>query len=334
MAWAGTRQTRDQDMPVSRRTFGGGLLAAAAAAVVASAGLPARAGDLAALRVGFQKSGLPVIARRQQTIEAALAPKGVRVDWVEFTAGPPLVEALNVGAIDLGWTGDAPPIFGQSSGAAIVYVAALPSNGLGEAIIAKPGTGIAKVADLKGRKVAVGKGTSANNLLVAALEANGLGFDAITPVYLSPADAAAAFAADQVDAWAIWDPFLAIAETRYHPAVLVRSAEVLDVNTYFLANKGFAAAHPDTILDTIGALKTAAAWADAHRDEVAEALHEVTGVPLDAQTLAADRAKFGVFELTPEIVAHQQQTADRFRRLGLIPNAVTVSDAVWTAPQT
>lgn len=285
------------------------------------------------LKIGYQKAGLPVIARQQHLIETALKPAGVDVEWVEFSAGPPLVEALNTGAIQLGWTGDAPPIFGQSAGAAIVYVAALPSNGKGEAIIARADAGIEKVADLKGKRVAVGKGTSANNLLVAALEKEGLSFTDIEPVYLSPADAAAAFASGKVSAWVIWDPFLAIAETRQKPVVLTRSSDVLNVNTYFLANRDFAVTHGSEITATIGALEKAAAWADQNRDKVAEALHEVTGVPMEAQTLAANRAVFGIFPITPEIIANQQETADRFFGLGLIPNKITVSEAVWTAPK-
>lgn len=306
-----------------------GLLALALAT---TAGLPAVGAGVSTLKIGYQKTNLPVIAQQQRTIETALAPLGVGVEWVEFAAGPPLVEALNVGAIHLGWTGDAPPIFGQSAGAAIVYIAALPANGLGEAIIAKPSSGIAKVADLKGRKVAVGKGTSAQNLLVAALESGGLAFTDIEPVYLGPADAAAAFASDAVDAWSIWDPFLAIAEVQYQPNVVVRSVEVITVNTYFLGNRDFAAdpANTEVIQKTLGALAEAAAWADANRDKVADALHAVTGVPLEAQQLAANRAKFGIFEITPDIIAGQQTTADRFFRLGLIPNAVVIGDAVWT----
>jgi sulfonate transport system substrate-binding protein len=314
-------------MKLTRRLF-----VAAVLAVTAASGAPSFAEDLKELKVGFQKTGLPVIARQQHLIKKALESKGIAVTWVEFTAGPPLVEALNVGAINVGWTGDAPPIFGQSAGSAIVYVAALPGNGAGEAIIAKAESGIKSVADLKGKKVAVGKGTSAHNLLIAALEKAGLGFDEIEPVYLAPADAAAAFASDKVDAWSIWDPFLAIAETRYTPTALVRSPEVLDVNTYFLANRDFAKAHPEVVTTTTGALAVAAEWADKNRDKVAAALHEVTGVPLEAQTLAANRAKFGIFPITAEIVAHQQATADRFFKLGLIPNAITIADAVWTPP--
>lgn len=313
---------------ISRRLFTAALCAGTFLAS-AGAGL---AQQLTELKIGFQKTGLPVVARQQGLIEEALAPQGVKVTWVEFTAGPPLVEALNVGAINVGWTGDAPPIFGQSAGAAIVYVAALPGNGQGEAIITKRDSGIATVAGLKGRSVGVGKGTSAHNLLVATLEKNGLTFDQITPTYLSPADAAAAFATGKIDAWSIWDPFLAIAETRYDPVVLVRSPDVIDVNTYYLANRDFAARNPAVITTTIAALGKAAAWADANRDKVADALHQVTGVPLDAQTLAANRATFGIFPITETIIASQQATADRFHRLGLIPNAIRIADAVWTPP--
>ena len=290
------------------------------------------AAELKELKIGYQKAGLPVIARQQHLIEKALESDGVSVSWVEFTAGPPLVEALNVGAVQVGWTGDAPPIFGQAAGSALVYVAALPSNGAGEAIIAKPDSGISSVKDLKGRKVGVGKGTSAHNLLVAALEKEGIGFDEITPVYLSPADAAAAFASDKIDAWSIWDPFFAIAETRHKPNVLVRSSDILSVNTYFLANRDFAAEHPDAIGKTLAALSVAADWADKNREKVAAALHEVTGVPLDAQTLAANRATFGVGPVTPEVIINQQETADRFHRLKLIPKAINIADAVWQTP--
>ncbi|WP_418137724.1 aliphatic sulfonate ABC transporter substrate-binding protein [Agrobacterium sp. El2ro-1b] len=310
---------------MTRRALSTGLLAAAAFSTLAFAAQAAEE-----LKIGYQKTGLPVIARQQGVIEKALVAKGVKVSWVEFTAGPPLVEALNVGSINVGWTGDAPPIFGQAAGSAIVYVAALPSNGKGEAIFTKPESGIKSVADLKGKKVGVGKGTSAHNLLVAALEKNGLKLSDIDVTYLSPADAAAAFASDKIDAWAVWDPFYAIAETRYKPVTLARTSEVLDVKTYFLANRDYTKSHADTINTTVGALGEAAKWSAANRDKVAAALHEVTGVPLEAQTLAANRSEFGITRIDDKIVASQQETADRFYRLGLIPKQISIKDAIWS----
>lgn len=310
---------------ITRRALSASFLVAAALSV-----LPLQAQAAEELKIGYQKTGLPVIARQQGVIEKALEAKGVKVSWVEFTAGPPLVEALNVGSINVGWTGDAPPIFGQAAGSAIVYVAALPSNGKGEAIFTKPESGIKSVADLKGKKVGVGKGTSAHNLLVAAIEKNGLKFSDIDVVYLSPADAAAAFASDKIDAWAVWDPFYAIAETRYKPVTLARTSEVLNVSTYFLANRDYAKSHADTINITLDALGEAAKWSTANRDKVAAALHEVTGVPLEAQTLAANRSEFGISKIDDKIIASQQETADRFYRLGLIPKQISIKDAVWS----
>lgn len=310
---------------ITRRALSAGLVAAAAFSTLAFAAQAAEE-----LKIGYQKTGLPVIARQQGVIEKALEAKGVKVSWVEFAAGPPLVEALNVGSINVGWTGDAPPIFGQAAGAAIVYVAALPSNGKGEAIFTKPESGIKSVADLKGKKVGVGKGTSAHNLLVAALEKNGLKFSDIEVTYLSPADASAAFASDKIDAWAVWDPFYAIAETRYKPVTLARTSDVLDVSTYFLANRDYAKSHADTINTTVDALGEAAKWSAANRDKVAAALHEVTGVPLEAQTLAANRSEFGIVRIDDKVVASQQETADRFYRLGLIPKQISIKDAVWS----
>lgn len=310
---------------ITRRALSASFLVAAALSV-----LPLRAQAAEELKIGYQQTGLPVIARQQGVIEKALEAKGVKVSWVEFTAGPPLVEALNVGSINVGWTGDAPPIFGQAAGSAIVYVAALPSNGKGEAIFTKPESGIKSVADLKGKKVGVGKGTSAHNLLVAAIEKNGLKFSDIDVVYLSPADAAAAFASDKIDAWAVWDPFYAIAETRYKPVTLARTSEVLNVSTYFLANRDYAKSHADTINITLDALGEAAKWSAANRDKVAAALHEVTGVPLEAQTLAANRSEFGISKIDDKIIASQQETADRFYRLGLIPKQISIKDAVWS----
>jgi sulfonate transport system substrate-binding protein len=316
-------------LTLNRRALG--ALLAAGAIALAARGASAQA--LTEYKIGFQKTGLPVIAQRQHTIEDALKGKGISVKWVEFTAGPPLVEALNSGAIDAGWVGDAPPIFGQAAGANIVYVAALPSNGEGEAVFVKDSSPIKTIADLKGKKVGVGKGTSANNLLVAALQNAGLAYTDVNAVYLGPPDAAAAFAGDNIDAWAVWDPFFAIAQSQQPVRVLTTTAKELpNVHTFFLANGDFAKAHGDVLQATIGALKVAADWADKNRDQVAEALHEVTGVPLDPQTVAAKRATFGVWPITDDIVAEQQKSADRFFSIGLVPKQIVVKDAVWAAP--
>ncbi|XYD12424.1 sulfonate ABC transporter substrate-binding protein (plasmid) [Methylobacterium sp. NMS12] len=310
------------------------LLLALGSALAAVTGANAAEAPPKEFRIGYQKIGLIVVARQQGAIEKRLAAEGTKVQWVEFQAGPPLLEALNAGSIDFGYTGDAPPIFSQAAGGNLVYVSAAAPSGDGEAILVKEDSPIHSVADLKGRKVAVGRGTSAHNLLVAALEKAGLGFSDITPAYLMPADAGSAFANDSVDAWAIWDPYFAVAQARNRTRILATSGGTLDVSAYFLANRTFADRHPGVIASTLSALAESAAWADKHRDEVAQALASVTGIPYPIQKVAADRTQFAVRPLSDAILSSQQATADRFHRLGLIPRAIQIRDAVWTPPRT
>lgn len=307
---------------------------AAALAVLAVAGTAATAAELTEFNIGFQKNGVLVVARNQQLIEKALADEGIKVNWIEFQAGPPLLEAMNVGSIDFGTTGDSPIIFAQAAGADVVYAAALPSKGNNSAILVAKDSKIASVADLKGRKLAFTKGSSAHNVAVAALEQAGLTYADIEPVYLSPADAGAAFATGSVDAWSIWDPFYAGAEINQGARVLAAGPEILGkTNSFFLANGSFAKAHPDILKQAIAALGEAGEWANTHKDGVAQALSDATGVPLEIQKLTAQRGEFTVTPVTDEISATQQEVADRFAKLKLIPAPIVIKDIVWTAPQ-
>jgi sulfonate transport system substrate-binding protein len=282
-----------------------------------------------AVRIGYQKTGILTITKQQGTIEKRLAGDGVTVSWVQFPSGPPLLEALNAGSIDFGYTGDAPPIFAQAAGADLVYIAASPADGVGEALIVKPDSPVRTVAELKGKRIGLTKGSSAHNFLIVALERAGVKYDEITPVFLAPADAAAAFANGSIDAWAIWDPFLAIAEQREKARSLIAADAVLDVNSYLLASRSFAVKNPKILNDIVGGVREAADWANANRDKVAAAFSETTGVDIAAQTVAVGRAQYGVLPLTDAVIASQQETADRFHKLGLIPKPILVRDAIW-----
>lgn len=310
------------------------LLGAASLALAAVVPSTAFAEALKEFNIGFQKNGVLVVARNQQLIEKALADEGIKVNWIEFQAGPPLLEAMNVGSIDFGTTGDSPVIFAQAAGADIVYAAALPAKGRNSAILVPEGSDIKTLADLKGRKLAFTKGSSAHNVAVAALEKAGLTYDDIEPVYLSPADGGAAFSSGSVDAWSIWDPFYATAELNYGAKVVADGPTILGAtNSFFLANGSFAKEHPAIVSQAIDALGEAGAWANANKDGVAQALSDATGVPVEIQKLTAERSEFTVTPVTDEIVATQQAVADRFAKLGLIPAPIAVKDIVWTAPQ-
>ena len=189
------------------------LLASAVLSIsMVAATVGASYGQDKVVRIGFQKYGKLVLLKSKGTLEEKLKTAGYKVVWTEFPSGPPLLEALNVGAIDFGNTGEAPPIFAQAAGAPIQYVAYEPPAPKGEAILVPKDSKLNSVADLKGKKVALNKGSNVHYLLVKALEKAGVKYSEIEPVFLAPADARAAFERGAVDAWVIWDPFQAAAE--------------------------------------------------------------------------------------------------------------------------
>lgn len=288
------------------------------------------ADDLKEIRIGYQKAGIFPAVKQRRTVEDAFKPLGVEVRWVEFQFGPPLLEALNTGNVDFGYTGNTPPIFAQAASANLLYVAALPTAGSSEAVVVPGDSPIHTLADLKGRRIGFGKGSSAHDTTIAALEKVGLSYADVTPVYLGPADAMAAFSRGSLDAWTIWDPYLALAEQNQGARILVFSKEVHDPDAFFLANRAFTAAHGEAVAQLNAVFAKEAEWADGHRGEVAERLHEATGVPLEAVKRAMDRAVFKVVPVSPQSVAGQQAVADRFYKLGLIPRPIVVQDIVWT----
>jgi sulfonate transport system substrate-binding protein len=284
------------------------------------------------VRIGYQKTGVLVIARQQAVLEKQFSAKGINVKWVEFTSGPPLLEAMSTGSVDFGAVGDTPPIFAQAANARIVYVAAAPITN-GQGILVPRNSPIRTIADLKGKRVGFAKGTSAHNVVIATLEKAGLSYDDITPVYLSPPDAGPAFANGSIEAWAIWDPYFAIGEVKQNGRILINAHEVIKANSFYIANRDFANDHPTETRTIIDGLVSAARWAKANRGAVAKSLAEVTGVPLDIQTVAANRASFVLGPVTDDIIQTQQAVADRFHKLGLIPRPIAIREAIWTHAQ-
>ena len=311
---------------MNRRNF---LLLASSSLTTALVGPAISAEPLKELRIGYQKIGALLIVKEKKVLEQRFEPQGVRVRWIEFAFGPPLLEALGAGAIDYGYTGDSPPIFAQAARANLLYAGAIPARGYGQAIVVPAASSIQEVAGLAGKKVAVAKASSAHNLLVAALESVKLPWSAITPVYLAPPDAAAAFVRGAVDAWSIWDPFFAIAELKQKARALPLDPSVSAQNSFFLVNGDFAAKHPDVVATINDAVATATTWADQHRDQVAAILSEASGVDLAAEQRSTDRAEFTFGPLTDDVLARQQGVADRFQRLGLIPAPIRIRDVVW-----
>ena len=243
--------------------------------------------------------------------------------------GPPLLEALRLGNLDFGAVGDTPPIFAQAAHADLLYVAAASSGSSSAAILLPPGSSLLVLADLKGKRVAFARGSAAHNLTVAALENAGLNLSDIQSIQLAPADAAAAFARGSVDAWTIWDPYYAIAEVQPGVRTLAKSSDITPQNSFYLSSRTCALANTPVIEAVIDELANVAAWSNAHRGEVAQLLADGTGVPLEAMQRAVARSIYVIGPMTGEIIRQQQQVADRFQRLGLIPAHINIADITW-----
>jgi sulfonate transport system substrate-binding protein len=139
--------------------------------------------SLKEIRIGCQKTGVLVIARQQAVLEKRFAGKQIGIKWIEFTSGPPLLEAMSTGSVDLGAVGDTPPIFAQAANANVVYVAGSPITN-GQGILVPANSSIRNIADLKGKRIGFTKGSSAHNIVVQTLEKAVLTYADITPVYL------------------------------------------------------------------------------------------------------------------------------------------------------
>jgi sulfonate transport system substrate-binding protein len=209
-----------------------------------------------------------VLLKAQGTLEKRLAPLGVKVKWAEFPGGPQLLEALNVGSVDLGTTGETPPIFAQAAGADLLYLANEPAAPEGEAIVVGKDSPIRSVKDLKGKRVALNKGSNVHYLLVRALEKAGLKYEDITPVFLNPADGRAAFQQGSVDAWVIWDPFLAAAEKQLNARPLADGKGIVNNTQFYLARKPYVASNPKVIKVVLEELQRLDAWGKSHIPEV------------------------------------------------------------------
>ena len=286
------------------------------------------------LRIGFQKgASLLVLQKAEGSLEKKLAPLGFGVKWVEFPAGPQLLEGLNVGAVDFGFVGEAPPIFAQAAGARFYYIGHDPAAPQAEAIVVRKDSAIQSVAELKGKKIALNKGSNVHYLLVRLLEKNGLKVTDIQPVYLAPADARAAFESKAVDAWVIWDPFAAAAEKQIGARVLADGTGLVNNYQFYLGERGFVEKHPQIISAVFEDSVDKGRWLKANLRKAAEIIAPLQGLPVDVAELSLRRYEFNVQPLTDAVIDQQQQIADTFAALKLIPKPIAVREASWKAAQ-
>jgi len=280
------------------------------------------------LNIGFQKYGILPIVKAKGELEKNLAAQGVNVKWVEFPAGPQLLEGLNVGSVVFGEAGEAPPIFAQAANPNLVYVANQPPAPTAEALIVQKDSPIQSIQDLKGKRIALNKGSNVHYLLLKLLEANNLTLKDIQPVYLPPSDARAAFEKGAVDAWVIWDPFLAAAEHQIHARVIANGEHLVSNHQFYLADRKFAEGHPEVLKTLVQTLNQTTDWVKTYPDDAAKLLEKPTALELSVLKTSISRMGFGVQPISEKVVKDQQYVADAFFAQKLIPKQLVIADAV------
>ena len=305
---------------------GAGALAAAAVPGFAWAQSPAA--PARTLRIGYQKFNTLNILKGTGHLEKALAPAGVTVEWREFLGGSQLSEALAANAIDFGHASDGIGVFQQASGKGLAYLAAESPYPGGVGFLVPKDSPIRTVRDLKGKKVVTGRGYNTQYVLIKALQANGLRYEDIEPVYiLTASDSVAAYQSGSVSALGLWDPFLAGAQVATDSRLLFDGTGLSGNRTYHFAQPAYARANQATLRTVFAELGKANQWAQGNPKEVVALLSPQLKVEPKVLALATERRQYGVVALTPEIAREQQGLADAFAELKLIPKPIEVKDA-------
>lgn len=286
------------------------------------------------LRIGYQRSSTLIsLLKAQGTLEKALAAQDVKISWHEFPNGQPLLEALNVGNIDLSAdVADTVPVFAQAAGADLTYFAQEAPSPKAQAIIVRSDSPLQAVADLKGAKIAVTKAAGSHYLLLAALAEAGLKFSDIEPAYLTPADGRAAFESRKVDAWVTWEPFLSSAQQQLPTRVLTDGSNLADYQRYYLTNTQFAKAHPEVLQIVFAELVKTGEWVRANPQQAAAVLGPLWGnLAPEVVEQANSRRSYQVQPVLAKNLGEQQKIADAFHNEGLLPHRIDAAAvSLWT----
>lgn len=284
--------------------------------------------DEKVVRIGYQKNGPLIILKSLGTLDERLESMGYSVEWNEFQAGPLLVEALNAESIDFGRTGNTPPIFAQAADAPFKYVAVGFSKYEGSGILVPNDSDIQDLNDLKGKKVGFAKGSSSHYLIVKALEKVGLQYTDITPAFLNPGDARVAFEQGTVDAMVVWDPFTASTELHSDGKLLVDGEGLTTDRDFFVASESFAKENEEIISVILEEIEKSSEWANNHHEELVKMLAPILNIDEESIEKSVERRIYGVEEITEDTIKEQQEIADTFYRLEIIPKEINVEEVM------
>jgi len=305
-----------------------------AGAAIIGYGSPALSQEAKKVRIGWQKGVFnEAILKAEGSLERMCKDKGIEVQWVEFQVGPPMMEALNVGSLDIAAAANTPPIFAQVAGADMVYVAAEAPTPGDQQILVRKDSNIHTAQDLVGKKVAIPKGSMAHYMVIKYMESNGLKFSDVVPAYLSPADGRASLESGAVAAWAAFDPLMAGAEAGGQVRVLADGFQVkVNNRQMYFARREFAEKNPQLIKQLVDEVRKTSQYIYNHTAEVAAKHAGFIGLDQPTFKTVLDRNKVNeiISPLNEEVIKEQQALADTFHRLKITPKVVDIRKAVWT----
>jgi sulfonate transport system substrate-binding protein len=288
----------------------------------ASVPAPVSADELAkvTLKVGDQKGG----SKSLLAAAGLLDDVPYKIEWATFTSGPPLLEAVSAGGVNIGRVGNTPPIFAAAAKAKLAIVSSSQGSVAGDAILVPSGSELTSVKDLRGTTIGVSKGSSAHGQVLYTLQKAGLSTKDVKLSFLQPADAYGAFNQRQIDAWAVWDPYTAQAKLESNARVLADGAGTANGYTFLVAGTDALsdAGVNSAIRDYVLRLAKAERWADTHREEWAQAWAKETGLSVEVARAAVKAGPDTPVPLDDTVVQSEQDLADAFTEDGVLPGSV------------
>ncbi len=247
-----------------------------------------------------------------------------KVTWSDFTSGPPMLQAMGSGAVDAGSVGDAPPVFAAAGGEKVAIVGAVTSGPDSAAIVVPDNSPIHSIAQLKGKRIAVAQGSSADYHLLTVLNKAGLSVHSVTLDYLQPADGLAALTSGHVDAWDIWSPYIEQVVGQDHARILVNGAGFGSPYSFAVASQAALAdpAKAAAINDYLKLLNQAYVWGGTHLTAWAAVWAKATGLPDSIMLNAAKDDVRTPARITPAVISAEQSVSNAFTTAGLIPGHV------------
>ncbi|WP_367299255.1 aliphatic sulfonate ABC transporter substrate-binding protein [Hafnia alvei] len=281
------------------------------------------------LRIGYQKFGNLGMLKARQSLEKRLTQRGISVLWSEFPAGPQLLHALQNNEIDFGATGEVPPVLAQAQNSSLIYVAYEPPSPHSVAMVVAQDSSIHHCSDLRGKRIAVNRGSNVHYLLLQMLDEHGLTLDDVRVSYtplrypLTPSDF------HSVDAWMMWDPLLSDAEISGDMRIIEDGHGKVLNQQFYLSRRDFAQRSADLIKIVLDELKQTGMFIAAEPEKAAQLLSQELGLPQASLALALSRRQHEPRAINRTVIRDQQTIADRFYALGLMPKAISIRDAVW-----